>query len=489
MTRCDFCRRQETPRLIELRRCTQCFAAVYCSRDCQKRDWKVRHKVTCRAPPPSHPAACRCIDHQHRHRGSSVADGRLASQLEGGPLSECKHESACAWRAIPEISPHVRSRGEWLTEAHRVIDALALPVCGGGGSGDGGDDIGTEPGFFVEIPLPCSQEDADRVVSRTWTPVSRDDYRRTADPTVHGNLRALLRHVVVSKERGVQETRAYDHSLGRAAAAAAATLEYVGFRGLVELSDAGVRSADARITCDQYGWESWCGRSCRLDTEIDVAKRKEETDAHAYADDRGKGDGGGYGSGHGPEFEVRARSRSARKQRRGAPPADERRARYVLSGPSQNTQGDPASEVANEAAQRVWQTCVFNLLDFRPDFPREWGRTLAFLRRRLERDTTLAEPCVLAVLAYLPMWIAYHHAELGDAHAIPPAVGSATGSRGGSGSGSGWRFPALTYARASASGDTCSASADEDLALREPNENVDSSGGDGDEDAGELGRA
>jgi hypothetical protein len=390
----------------------------------------------------------------------------------------------------------VRSRGEWLTEAHRVIDALALPVCGGGGSGDGGDDIGTEPGFFVEIPLPCSQEDADRVVSRTWTPVSRDDYRRTADPTVHGDLRALLRHVVASEERGVQETRAYDHSLGRATAAAA-TLEYVGFRGLVELSGVGARSADARITCDQYGWESWCGRSCRLDTEIDVAKRKEGADVRAYADDHDRGDGSGYDSGHGPEFEVsRARSRSARKQRRGAPPADERRARYVLSGPSQNTQGDPASEVANEAAQRAWQTCVFNLLDFRPDFPREWGRTLAFLRRRLERDTSLAEPCVLAVLAYLPMWITYYHAELGDAHVIPPSVGSATGSRGGSGSG--WRFPALTYARASASGDTCSASADEDLALREPSENVDGSGGgggggggggSGDEDTGELGKA
>ncbi|KAL2150910.1 hypothetical protein VTH82DRAFT_6008 [Thermothelomyces myriococcoides] len=40
---CNTCKK--APPEVTLKRCTQCFATFYCSRDCQKADWKVHKKV------------------------------------------------------------------------------------------------------------------------------------------------------------------------------------------------------------------------------------------------------------------------------------------------------------------------------------------------------------------------------------------------------------------------------------------------------------
>lgn len=109
------------------------------------------------------------------------------------------------------------------------------------------------------------------------------------------------------------------------------------------------------------------------------------------------------------------------KQRHGSPPEDEQRVKYVLYGNMKNHQGDPA-----------WVKCIMDVLDFRPNFPHEWNQTLSHIRRELER-TNLNESCIIMILKYLPMWIAYTTVPTSDAIEI------------GSGVNKNWKFPALDY--------------------------------------------
>jgi mitochondrial splicing suppressor protein 51 len=51
---CSACYRPQIDFTSELKRCAQCLTARYCSRECQKKDWKT-HKLTC-APPGGKPA-------------------------------------------------------------------------------------------------------------------------------------------------------------------------------------------------------------------------------------------------------------------------------------------------------------------------------------------------------------------------------------------------------------------------------------------------
>ena len=37
-------------RVAEFKRCSSCHFAFYCSRECQKADWKLRHKAICGKP-------------------------------------------------------------------------------------------------------------------------------------------------------------------------------------------------------------------------------------------------------------------------------------------------------------------------------------------------------------------------------------------------------------------------------------------------------
>lgn len=46
---CSTCRKPQSDQNEELKRCSRCLTARYCSRECQKRDWKI-HKHTCAAP-------------------------------------------------------------------------------------------------------------------------------------------------------------------------------------------------------------------------------------------------------------------------------------------------------------------------------------------------------------------------------------------------------------------------------------------------------
>ena len=341
-------------------------------------------------------------------------DECVVSQLEGGPLADRRHDEKCTWRAIPEVATVTRSSGAWLAEAYRIVDALVLPPLASG--------------FYIQVPLAQSQEEVYGVWSRTWTPVRRDDFTRLADPWVHADLRDTLKHVAAQE---------YDVAEWHGASA----YSYQRFRGVVEVSDADRRDADARILCDQHHWETWSARHCR--TEDD------ENPDGGVGDDAKRSDS-----------ETRQRQRRPPRNstescapsvarvchprpRIGAPPADEQRALYLLRGPGQNTQGDPA-----------WVTVLLDLLDFRPDFPREWGHTLAWIRRRMERQTPLAEPCVLLVLAYLPMWIAHYHAAVpSDEHARLEAAPDRDAV---------WRFTALEYRPAANTSAFLSVGADDD---------------------------
>jgi hypothetical protein len=42
---CQYCRKQDTQ--AKLLRCSRCELAFYCSKDCQRKDWKARHKAFC----------------------------------------------------------------------------------------------------------------------------------------------------------------------------------------------------------------------------------------------------------------------------------------------------------------------------------------------------------------------------------------------------------------------------------------------------------
>lgn len=51
--RCDNCRKQETVK-ARFGICKGCHQAIYCSRECQKEDWKISHKVICNLPKANH---------------------------------------------------------------------------------------------------------------------------------------------------------------------------------------------------------------------------------------------------------------------------------------------------------------------------------------------------------------------------------------------------------------------------------------------------
>ena len=45
-TQCDHCKRASSPKL-KIRACTRCFSVGYCSKDCQRKEWK-KHKLICK---------------------------------------------------------------------------------------------------------------------------------------------------------------------------------------------------------------------------------------------------------------------------------------------------------------------------------------------------------------------------------------------------------------------------------------------------------
>ncbi len=45
-TQCDHCKRASSPKL-KIRACTRCFSVGYCSKNCQRKEWK-KHKLTCK---------------------------------------------------------------------------------------------------------------------------------------------------------------------------------------------------------------------------------------------------------------------------------------------------------------------------------------------------------------------------------------------------------------------------------------------------------
>jgi hypothetical protein len=44
--RCSYCNSEDRPK-TDLKRCSQCKAVHYCSKDCQVKDWKAGHKKDC----------------------------------------------------------------------------------------------------------------------------------------------------------------------------------------------------------------------------------------------------------------------------------------------------------------------------------------------------------------------------------------------------------------------------------------------------------
>eukprot|EP00984_Skeletonema_dohrnii_P037039 scaffold38654_cov194-Skeletonema_dohrnii-CCMP3373.AAC.2 len=85
-TQCNHCKRVSSPKL-KIRACTRCFSVGYCSKDCQRAEWR-KHKLTCKPRNETN------IMEHHQQPSSQAADQevidinsdtvRLETQCENG---------------------------------------------------------------------------------------------------------------------------------------------------------------------------------------------------------------------------------------------------------------------------------------------------------------------------------------------------------------------------------------------------------------------
>lgn len=66
---------------VKLLRCSRCKEAFYCSRKCQKKNWKRAHRYICIACPPHSPTLIKTLDDLHQMDTGLRAYKHMMSQL------------------------------------------------------------------------------------------------------------------------------------------------------------------------------------------------------------------------------------------------------------------------------------------------------------------------------------------------------------------------------------------------------------------------